>query len=198
MNSTGLSLGAGRGARNVPGQLLAAGQHRPCGIGSGASSTEAALAKVKLDASGAELEAYHQLANRSVVSLVLDDGGRALVTHRSIWNPRGNYANLTTTRLSIVSSPGNSPGYDALYEHVIPQWMSLQQAGQHRAFFRVSGGLLMADTEDAANPVTKAFFQTSYGNSAALLDGSDVLVAAGRYGIQQLPIDGSNLLMSGD
>ena len=76
----------------------------------------------------------------------------------------------------------------------VDSWASFMTAKAGRAIFSVSGGLLVVNVEDATHPFAQAYFATIGWASELLLDGDEILFAAGPYGIYRFDASTFNLL----
>jgi hypothetical protein len=57
--------------------------------------------------------------------------------------------------------------------------------------------MLMVNIEDPEHPAAQAYFPSGSW-SRSVIDEDEILVASGRYGIQQLDLDATNILFVGE
>ena len=81
-----------------------------------------------------------------------------------------------------------------LSETFVDSWATLKDAQSGRALFQVPGGLLVFNLDNPSRPYPQAFFPTLGWPTDILVNGRDVLFAAGRYGIYSFDLDTFNLL----
>ncbi|MFN3198697.1 MAG: beta-propeller domain-containing protein [Bradymonadia bacterium] len=162
----------------------------------GEEIVETALARLQIieAANGqqlAVLRARHRFEGQLVHKAVLDGAGNVAVAHNLAWqiarrdaepDHRLHLSLLTLEDLDLQSATA------------IDHWASLQAAQAGRALFQVGGGLLSINTENAAQPVPQAFFPTQGWPSGVTLDGGEIIVPAGRFGVYRFDLDLQNLL----
>jgi hypothetical protein len=148
-----------------------------------------AIAKVKLTGQAATLENYHKLSGRQIGALFVDEHEDVIVSSSNAW--AGYWYDRLGTKLDILSPQKKGPGYDLRSQTQIASWMNLTGASQHRLFFSVSGGSLVANIDDPTTPVAQAFFP-AYGKP--VIHKKDIIVAGGRLGVFQIDKNASNLL----
>ncbi len=73
-------------------------------------------------------------------------------------------------------------------------WAQLRDARSGRALFQVPGGLLVFNLDDPTAPYPQAFFATRGWPRDILVEGRQIIFAAGRYGIYAFDLDTVNLL----
>lgn len=177
---------------NVPGELLAANGNRlyTRDYVWGDEIVETTLNRVAVSGGLAYLEAIHELDNQIVSQVTLDGAGHALVTHQLAWqfvSSNEDYA----TRLTVLDADG---AMDALSTTLVDSWATLKDARAGRALFQVPGGLLVLNLDDASAPSPQAFFALRGWPSRIHVQGDDVVVPAGRYGVYRFGLDDFNLL----
>lgn len=191
---------------NVPGELLAAHgaslfTHDHVYNG---TLVESAVSRLTLTGDKATLMARKRYGDREVQTVLIDDAGRALVTHRAPWEsvwgttdsgtgsvpPSADAAKADaasapdSTTLSVLSA-------DTLSElSAVPvhRWATLRAALASRAVFQVPGGLLVMNLETPAKPFPQAWFATSAWPTELVPHGDTLLFAGGRYGVYRLDL----------
>lgn len=177
---------------NVPGELLAANGNRlyTRDYVWGEEIVETTLNRVSVSGGLAYLDAIHGFDNQIVQQVTLDGAGHALVTHRLAWHLAaldGDYA----TRLTVLDADGSmSP----LSTTLVDSWAHLKDARAGRALFQVPGGLFVLNLDDARVPSPQAFYPLRGWPSRIHVEGDDIVVPAGRYGIYRFDLDAFNLL----
>ncbi len=182
---------------NVPGRLLEIDGNRAYtqDMVYGERYVETAIARVRIEGDRAILEGRRCFADRRVQSVALDGKGLFLVSHGPMWSHQYGYDvhyEATLNRLSVLDAT------DANFkEHanvVLDDWASLRQADAGRALFSVGSGLLVFNTSDPKKPFPQAYFPTTGWPGNIVIDGDDILIAAGRYGLYQFSSSVYNLL----
>ncbi len=155
------------------------------------TQTETMVARLTMASGLAHLKAQHLFEKRVVNALQLDGAGHILVSHDGIWNYySGNSSQSPVNKLTLLDQTTLS----SAGETEIDSWATFMTAKAGRAVFSVSGGVLIVNTEDASNPHAQAYFPTTGYGSTMLLDGSDLIFAAGPYGIYRFGSNTYNLL----
>jgi hypothetical protein len=159
------------------------------------TQTETLVARLTVDGNVARLRAQRLFDNRAVAAVQLDGSGHVLVSHDPAWNFHDYYgvrgdAELPTHTLSILDDADLA----VAGETDVDSWASFMTAKAGRAIYSVAGGLLVLNVEDAASPFAQAYFATNGWASELLLDGNEILFAAGPYGIYRFDSDTFNLL----
>lgn len=178
---------------NIPGRLIAVDGDQLYTQDTvwGDDIVETAIARLELFDDLAFLQAWHRFEDAQVYSLMLDGAGHVLASHRTAWlvqyNNDGDYEGQELTIL-------DSANLDALSTVTVDSWATLQDAEAGRALFQAPGGVLIFNVEDATNPYAQAFFPTRGWPSNMFLEGSDVILPAGRFGIYRFDVDTYNLL----
>jgi hypothetical protein len=150
---------------------------------------EPAIAKVKLTGQAATLENYHKLAGRDIWGLAIDEHENVVINSINSWTYY--YYDKYGRKLDIISPQKKGPGFDTRSQTTLDGWMSITGASQHRLFFSVAGGSLIANIEDPTKPVAQAFFP-AYGTP--VVHNNDIILAGGRLGVFQIDKNASNLL----
>ena len=151
---------------------------------------ETMVARLEVDGSVARLRAQRLFDNRQVTAVHPDGAGHLLVSHGAIWSYTSNYNEPPPYTLSILDSDdlgvrGTAP---------VDAWASFVDAKDGKAIFSVSGGLLLFDVANPAEPEAQAYFATdSWYTPELVLDGGEILFAAGPYGIYRFDSDVYNL-----
>jgi hypothetical protein len=160
---------------------------------------ETAIARLQLDGGVAHLRNYEVLADRQVSGVAIDEHQKPLVTHGPIWSDYSWYWGWQNQQKLSIFEPQGS-GFEELSRSRLTEFSTLLKVAEHRAFFQVPGGVLMANIEDAENPFGQAFFQSGYyyqmgyWKQDVVFHEDEILMAAGRYGIHQIGVDDVNLL----
>ncbi|HTU62994.1 MAG TPA: hypothetical protein VMF89_31250, partial [Polyangiales bacterium] len=146
------------------------------------------VARLELNGDRVELHASRVFDDRQVSRVRSDGAGHILVSHHSV-----NDAS-SLNKLSVL----NDQDLSLVSEVELGAWALFTDAKRGRALFQVSGGLLVLDVRDAAQPRPQAFFPSLGWPSDVAFDddddGDSILFAAGFYGIHRLDADVFNLL----
>jgi hypothetical protein len=153
-------------------------------------NTETTVARLAIDGSVARLQAQRFFDDRAVAAVLRDGAGHLLVSHDSIQPYTGSSDEPPLHSLTILDESDLAVRGEA----AIDAWATLTTARAGRAVFNVNGGLLIANTEDPENPHAQAYFPTPGWYSSLLLDGDEIVFAAGPYGIYRFDADEFNLL----
>ena len=104
----------------------------------------------------------------------------------------GGYARQTgTTQLSLLD--GEAPGLVRQAQVEVDGWATLQSAKPGRALFQVPGGMLVMNTAFPTAPFAQAFFPVHGWPSSVEVQGDDIFVAAGPFGLYRFDSDTFNL-----
>jgi hypothetical protein len=152
---------------------------------------EVAFAKAKITGKVAKLENYAKLPGRKVNTLFIDEHENVVVSSTNAWSYP--YLDKLGGTLDILSPQKKGPGFDLHSQTPLESWMSFIGVSQHRVFFNVRGGKLVANIDDPKKPVAQAFFQAY---RTPVVHGNDILAAGGRLGVFQLDKSVSNLVMA--
>jgi len=176
---------------NVPGELIAVEGDTIYTRDSLWSShiVETAVARLEIRDGRVTLQAVHRFNDRVVEALMLDGAGHLLASHRNV-RYIGSSDGWYVQKMTVLAVDD----FDTLAEVVVDDWASLRDAQAGRALFQVPGGLLVFNLDDATAPYPQAYFPTRGWPSEILVQGRDVLFAAGRYGIYLFDLDTLNLL----
>ncbi len=177
---------------NVPGELLAVAGNQLYTRDYlwGDEIVETTLNRVRLSGGLAYLDAIHAFDNQIVSQVSLDGAGNALVTHQLAWQfveDEDDYG----TRLTVLDADGDM---SALSNTLVDSWAQLKDARAGRALFQVPGGLLVLNLDDATAPSAQAYFPLRGWPSRIHVEGDDIVVPAGRYGVYRFDLDAFNLL----
>ena len=166
---------------------------------------ENSLNKLKVKNGKAYLKASHRLKDRQVQNIVLDGGGHVLVSHRLAW--RVDQPHPVYHRAEAGSGSKSEPdhgtymsvldlgkGLKELSYARVDDWATLRTARKQRALFSVPGGLLVVNLQKPTSPVAQSYFPIQGWPRDLKVDGKDITMAAGRYGIYEFSLDTSNLL----
>ncbi len=188
---------------NVPGQLLFAEGSTLYTQDQVYADTfvESALSRVTVTGGVATLESYHRFEGRVVDTMALDGAGHAIVAHRDAlaggygygyaYDGYGYYGyGGDPVQVSIL----DAETLKVLGTMDVDAWASLRGAAGGLALFQVPGGLLSVNLSDAADPQPQAYFPTQGWPDKLRVDGTRVLVPAGRYGVYDFDLEASNLL----
>ena len=124
-------------------------------------------------------------------ALFVDEHEDVVVSSSNAW--AGYWYDRLWTKLDILSPQKKGPGFDLHSQTPLESWMSFIGVSQHRVFFNVRGGKLVANIDDPKKPVAQAFFQAY---RTPVVHGNDILAAGGRLGVFQLDKSVSNLVMA--
>jgi hypothetical protein len=156
----------------------------------GEAIVETAIARVELRDGRAFLQSRRRLEDQEVHQALLDGTGNVLLTHRTSWRIARDRWEENLLKLSVL----DADSLDVRSESEIDHWAGLQAATAGRALFQVSGGLLVIDLDAPEQPVPQAYFPTRGWPSSVSVEGDDIIVPAGRYGIYRFSLDTRNLL----
>ncbi|MFU8802649.1 MAG: beta-propeller domain-containing protein [Bradymonadaceae bacterium] len=189
---------------NIPGKLIAVdgdvlvtqdvlwGQH----------IIETALNKVRVTNGRARLEGIHRFVDQNVAQISLDEAGHLLVSHRNAYryNYYDYYEDAPSSgeeidygqKLSILDA--REASFELVTTTDIDRWATLRAVEAGRALFSVPGGLLIINVEDPAQPYAQAYFAAQGWPRDIVLDGNDIVMAAGRHGLYRFDTNEFNLL----
>jgi hypothetical protein len=158
----------------------------------GENIAETAIARLLLDDGLAYLQAVRRFHDQTVYGVTLDGAGHVLVSHRLAWMAGMDWEQYADEQqhLSVLAATDLAVVADV----EVDSWATLMDARAGRALFQVPGGLLVFNLDDAALPYPQAYFPTRGWPREILIDDSDILFAAGRYGIYRFDLDVFNLL----
>jgi hypothetical protein len=175
-------------AVNVPGELVAA---RGLSLVTrdplwSESALESAVARVRVGASGATLEAIRRFEGREVDQVRVDRDGTVVVTHRMEWERfnREGESIENELKLSVLDA-------ETLAERAarpLRGWATLRDLVDGLALFDVGGGLLVLDIRTDEDRFDETFHPTYGWSQSVRIAGDRLLVASGRYGISVFPL----------
>jgi len=179
---------------NVPGELLAVEGDtiftRDLQWGDGI--VESAVARLELDDGLAYLQAERVFPDEQVASILLDDRGHIVVSSRRVFAVDAGLPISRRQQLSVLDA--YSDDLALLAQVDVETWAGLRDVVAGRVLFQVPGGLLVFNLDDPASPYPQAFFATWGWPRQILVDGGEIIVPAGRYGIYAFDLDEFNLL----
>ena len=155
----------------------------------GSQIVETAVARLEIHNGLAILQAMHRFKDRVVEAMMLDGAGHMLASHRAAWysdNPDDWYVQ----KMTVLTADD----LEVLAEVDLEEWASLRHALSGRALFQVPGGLLVFNLDDPTKPYPQAYFPSRGWPSEILVDGRNIIFAAGRYGIWLFDLDTINLI----
>lgn len=190
---------------NVPGTLLAAQGSTLYTQDHVYDDTlvESAVSRLTLSGDKATLMARKRFGGREVQTMLIDDSGHALVTHRAPWESGvdGEPGTVTappvagaakaddaTAEPTLTLSVLSSTSLTELSAVELHPWATLRAALASRAVFQVPGGLLVMNLETASNPYPQAWMPTSAWPRELVAYGDTLLFAGGRYGAYRLDL----------
>ncbi len=198
---------------NIPGQLLSVDGDRILTRDFlwGHSILETSINQLERVGNRARLRGVRRFEDEVVDKVVLDGAGLVLVSHRdrlegpwygggyvtddvAVGRPSfgGGYARQTeTTQLSLLD--GEAPGLVRQAQVEVDGWATLQSAKPGRALFQVPGGMLVMNTAFPTAPFAQAFFPVHGWPSSVEVQGDDIFVAAGPFGLYRFDSDTFNL-----
>jgi len=205
---------------NVPGELIAVDGETVYTRDTvwGEEIIEAAVNRLRLDGDVARLEARRRFEGDQVHSILLDGRGHVLVSHRpghASWYGYGEVmrgggapgaptdveTGVGTSAVPLEEDAQHLTILDAASEDLavlgqvtVDDWATLKDARAGRALFQVPGGLLVMNLDDADAPYAQAYFATRGWPRRILVEGDDVWMAAGRFGVYRFGLDVFNLL----
>ncbi len=97
-------------------------------------------------------------------------------------------------KLSVLDAESNT--FDELSQTSIDDWATLRDAVAGRALFAVPGGMLVVNLDDPQEPYAQAYFPLRGWPSQVVVDGREVFLPAGRYGLYRFGLDDFNLLQT--
>jgi hypothetical protein len=191
-------------AVNVPGELVAVLGERWLTRDKVWSPqfVETALVQIRVAAGHAVLERYHRFAGRAVGNAVADDTGLVAVKHGQVWGRPWGHAlgafddKLLLMRMGATTSQPHLglPDFIIMSEKAVEHGPEPFLLAEQRLLLRIFDGLEIIDVSDPAAPVPRAFFQTNGALAELVLEGGELLTAAGRYGVLRIDLDTDNLL----
>lgn len=172
----------------------------------GKKIVETSINRLVLNGGKAHLKASHRLKDRRVRHLALDGAGHVMVSHRLAYHAieRSSTGSSGSSNSGSGQEPDRSTylsllnlkqGLKKVGETKIADWASLKGATKQRALFQVPGGLLVVDARTPTSPIPQAFFPTQGWPHRLTVDGNDVYMASGRYGIYEFDLTTTNLLL---
>jgi hypothetical protein len=157
----------------------------------GSQIIESSLNRLKVQNGRATLTAPPQrLVDQQIYQIQLDGAGHVLVTHRAAWRVQSSHDEL----MKLTMFDLDAATFDRLDTFEVDRWATLRDAIGGRALFSVPGGLLVVNTTNPSSPFAQAYFPVNGWPRAFVLDGRDVYMASGRYGIYTFGFDSFNLL----
>jgi len=177
-------------AVNVPGELFAVTGDTVLTRDVQWGEDEAVTLVHRLDVADgvATLRHSHNFEDRMVQNVMLDGAGHVLATHRPSYNVDNHWEQPTQLTLFALDDLTTLSTID------VDRWATLRTAVAGRALFQVSGGILTFDLSTPASPAVEGFFATRGWPRAFVLDGDDVLFAAGRFGVYKFRLGDFNIL----
>ncbi len=165
---------------NIPGRLVAADGNKLITKGSlwAADGVDQTLNRLELVSDKARLRAIKRFDQSYLDKVELADN-KLYVTY---------YDNKT--HLAVYPMTG---AFSPLSDIELEGWLTFEEVANSRAIFSVEGGILIVNMDDLANPYLQAFLPMRAWTTDFLLEGNDLLVAAGLYGIYQFDVTTSNL-----
>ncbi len=157
----------------------------------GTSVIESSLNRLEVRNGLATLTAPPQrLIDQQVYQIQLDGAGHVLVTHRAAWRVQsGNDELMKLTMFDL-----DVPTFDRLDTFELDYWATLRDAVGGRALFSVPGGMLVVNTSNPSSPFAQAYFPVNGWPRDLKLNGREIYMASGRYGIYTFGLDSFNLL----
>lgn len=155
---------------------------------------ETAVNRLEVKDGKAVLKARKRFNDREVSALLLDNKGKAYVTHRLAWYVAyddGYDWNDIKDTLAILDLSGD--GMTELGEIEIDNWATLRDVKKDRALFSVPGGLLVINVANAGSPYAQSYYPINGWPENVVVEGDDIIVPAGRYGIYKFDINYMNL-----
>lgn len=159
-----------------------------------ARQAQSAVARLRLEGDRAILEGYRPFSDAIVQTVATDGAGQVLVSH---WNLRSQRA-ASAMPIQLTLLDARAAGLEPLATVPVDSWATLQDVRAGRALFQVPGGLLVFNLENPAAPWPQAFFSTKGWPSRFVVEGREILFAAGPYGIYQLDLGATNLPQPGE
>ena len=150
----------------------------------GEEIVETIIARLELYEGLAYLQAMQKFEGQIVENIRLDGDGHLLVSHR--------FAQEVQQYLTVLDANGDNLGI--LAQVPTATRAELEVALPGRALFKVPGALLVFNLDEATAPFPQAYFPTLGWPSEILVEGRDILFAAGRYGIYEFNLDEFNLI----
>jgi hypothetical protein len=137
-----------------------------------------------------QVREWYRFSRQYVDTILLDDAGHIVVSHRFEWFEGSTDQDDWRQRLTLLDEL--SLGLQG--EAIVDDWALLQRAIAGRALVTVPGGILVVNTEEASNPLAEAFFPTSWWAQLVTVHRRSLVVPSGPYGIAQLDLDAFNLV----
>jgi len=183
-------------AVNVPGELLASAGEvlHTLELLWGAAGLEGFVRRVRAVEGVVSVEASFALGDQPVIK-ALSDAGRLYVVQGVPYGEAALDPDFDWTRwhqrLTILSAE-----LEPLAQLELPTGTQVLDVRGGLVTLRraVSGGVLVVNVTDPAAPFTQAYFAAEDQPVPTLLTADALFLAAGRYGLYRLPLEGSNLL----
>jgi hypothetical protein len=177
---------------NVPGDVIASDGDTiyTRDIVWGDTDVRTLVARLMVADSLAHLQTSHLFEDRSVTAVQLDGSGHVLVSSDPSYYYYAPSNQEQVHKLSIL----DATSLDIAGEADVDSWATFKDAKAGRALYQVGSGLLVFDVRNAAHPSAQAYFPTLGWPSELFFDGSEILFAAGPYGVYRFDADVYNLL----
>lgn len=144
----------------------------------GRTIVESSVNKLELVGDAAYLRGVNRFVDRVVNSVELDGAGHVLVSHNPSWR-----VDSTDYKVHLSVLDLDSANFARLATVEIDDWASLAGAIPGKALFRVPSGMLLVNIEEPAQAHAQAYFPVRGWPRSFQIDGDDIRVAAGPYGI---------------
>lgn len=153
---------------------------------------ETSVNRLTRSGSVARLDGTRRFSDRLVHSVLLDGRGHVLVSHGPTWSYGTPNDAERVVRMAALDMSGT--GFPLLSEVDVDAWANLRAAWNGRALFSVPGGMLVVNLDRIHSPFAQAYFPVTGWPSAITVDGDDVYLSAGRFGVYTLDANTFNLL----
>lgn len=180
----------------VPGELVAVRgnrfytHHRAWNAG----EIESSIKLVEVEEGQARVAHSHAVPNRTVFGVAVNDAGQVLVSHSSVWRKYDRrFSGRFFSQLTILSPEDAGLTVSVAGVNVTHAADFILPVGG-RALLQTGGGALIMNVDTVALPTLEAFFPLAGLAQNLLLDGDELLVPAGRYGIYRLGPGERNIL----
>ena len=183
-------------AINVPGEVIASDDDTiyTRDVVWDDNDTRTQIARLTVAAGRAYLQTSHLFEDRAVQAVRRDGAGHVLVSSDPAWNYYVSPSSEASERPQHTLSILDTTSLQTVGEVDVDDWATFKEAKAGRALYQVDNGLLVFDVTDAAHPTAQAYFATLGWPSQVLFDGSEILFAAGPYGVHRFDADIYNLL----
>lgn len=166
---------------NIPGYLVAADGNDLVTRGAlwGVSGADETVNRLELLNGQAHLRGIKRFDQSYLGKVELSEDNKLYITYYN-----------DETHLTVYPMTG---AFTSSADVELEGWLSFEDTANNRVIFSVDGGVLVVNMEDLNNPYLQAFLPMRGWSNDFLLEGNELLIAAGLYGIYDFDITTSNL-----